>query len=74
MAMTWNVPVAPGNGSLAVSSHRLMGPKSRPVPLLSVTDSRILNVMRNAGGIGECLNIPAGGGGGGERSSPAGRT
>lgn len=52
MAMTWNVHVAPGNGSLAISPHKLMGPKPRPVPPLSVTDSKILNVMWYAGGIG----------------------
>lgn len=40
MAMTWNAHVAPGNSSLAISSHRLMGPRPRPVPLPSVTDSR----------------------------------
>lgn len=32
MAMTWNAHVAPGNGSLAISPHRLMGSKPRPVP------------------------------------------
>lgn len=52
MAMTWNVDVAPGNCSLAIRPHRLMSPKSRPVPLLSVTDSRILNVTLHASGIG----------------------
>lgn len=52
MAMTWNVHVAPGNDSLAISLHELMGPKPRPVPLLSVTDSKILNVIWNAAGIG----------------------
>lgn len=37
-----------------------MGPKPRPVPPLSVTDSKILNVMRNAGGIGNAWDIPEG--------------
>lgn len=32
MAMTWNVHVAHGNGSLAIRSHRLTSPKPRPVP------------------------------------------
>lgn len=39
MAMTWNAHVAPGNGSLAISPHRLMDAKPRPVPPQSVTDS-----------------------------------
>lgn len=52
MAMTWNVHVAPGNGSIAISLHKLMVPKPRPVPLVSVTDFKILNVIWNAGGIG----------------------
>lgn len=52
MAMTWNVHVTPGSGSLAISPHRLMGPKPRPVPSLPVTDSKDLNVIWNAGGIG----------------------
>lgn len=48
MVMTRNVHV---NGSLAISPHRLMGPKPRPVPSLSVTDSKDPNVIWNAGGI-----------------------
>ena len=46
--MTWNVHVAPGNGSLAISPHRLMGPRPGPVPPRPpVTDSTSLNITRN---------------------------
>lgn len=52
IAMTWNVHVTPGNSSLAISPHSLMGPKPRPVPWLSLIDSKDLHVIWNAGKIG----------------------
>lgn len=60
MTMTWNVHVTPGNSSLAVIPHRLMGPKPRPVLSLSATDSNVLNVIWNAKEIGNAETFPKG--------------